>query len=105
MARTARNNRDVRRSNTKATRPYRRAKARAYKKIYHNPKPVYVVKRGGSAGRFGKGRRIGQPGFGWANRGPRTTHRFPVKKGPRYVKSKIMKRVGPMGSRSNPIRF
>lgn len=107
MARTARNYRDVHRRNLKATRAARRSKARAYAKNYKLPKPMFLSKpkRGRSAGRFGKGRSPGQPGFGWAHSGPRTTHRYPVKKGPRFVKSKIMKRLGPLGSRFNPIRF
>lgn len=105
MARTARNYRDVHRRNLKATRAARRSKARAYAKNYKLPKPMFIPKRGGSPGRFGKGRRIGQPGYGWAYRGPRNTHRFPVKKGPRYVKSKIMRRGAPLGSRFNPIRL
>lgn len=92
MARTARNYHYVHHSNLKATRAARRAKARAYKKVYKLPKPMHILKRGGHSGRFSKNRGIGQPGFGWANRGPRNTHRYPVKKGPRIIKSKVMKR-------------
>lgn len=101
MARTARNYRDVKRSNLKATRRYRRAKAKAYKKLYPLPKPLrYGLKsiRKGYPQFFGgrnvfKSKRVVNRGS-YRPLGLKHSRVYPVmpKKKIRYLKSGIVRR-------------
>lgn len=92
MARTARNYRIVHAANLKATRAARRSKARYYKQVFKLPKPMHFVQPSGRPRTLSKSRRPRNPGH-FKPRGLRATHSWPVKKrGPRIIKSKIMKR-------------
>lgn len=91
MARTARNYRIVHASNLKATRAARRSKARYYKQAYKLPKPMHYVQPRKRSGRFIFSRSLRNPGS-TKPRGLRASFSYPVKKAPRIVKSKVMRR-------------